>query len=218
LVPNTRALAGTIINLFFGTGQAIMAGVAWGVPYWRTFLQVIYAPIILVFVFHWLIEESSRWLLTKKRYQDVLDNVQLAAKANGRQLSDKTLSALKFNAENASKFKTDTDKTTVKEVSPYMQVFKSKTMVLRLLKCSFWWITCVFCFYGLSINAVALAGNLYLNFIFAALVEIPAHLLGLFGVSYIGRKWTIFIAFVIGGISLLSFAFIPVDAGNLNHF
>lgn len=193
-----------------------MGGVAWGFPYWRTFLQVVYPPTILVFVFYWLIEESSRWLLTKKRYQEVLDNVLLAAKSNGKQISDQTMSALKFNAENASKFENNDESkaSAEKTQSPYLQVFKSKTMVLRLLKCSFWWITCVFCFYGLSINAVALAGNLYLNFIFAALVEIPAHLLGLFGVSYIGRKWTIFTAFVIGGICNLSFAFIPDDEGN----
>lgn len=202
-----------IINIYFGTGQAIMSGLSYAFPYWRYFLLSTYVPSVFLFLYYWIVDESNRWLLSKGRYQEVIKNIEKVAKCNGKEPSAESMEPLQYNAKHASEFNIVKEDPKAKPPSAYYLVIKSKVLVLRLLKCSFWWITCVFCFYGLSINSVALAGNLHLNFVLAALVEIPAHVLGLLGMSYIGRKWTIFIAFIIGGLANFSFAFTPEDPG-----
>lgn len=213
LAPKSRAAAGMVINIYFGLGQAVMGGLSYASPYWRSFLYSSYIPSLFIFVYYWLLDESNRWLLSKGRYQDVIKNAEKIAKTNGKEPSAETMEPLHYNAKHESEFNIVTEDPKTKPPSAYYLVIKSKILVLRLLKCSFWWITCVFCFYGLSINSVALAGSLHLNFVLAAFVEIPAHFLGLFGMNYIGRKWTIFISFIIGGIACFSFAFTPEDPG-----
>lgn len=57
-----------------------------------------------------------------------------------------------------------------------------------------------FVYYGLVINTENLSGNMFLNFFFGALVEIPAYFTCIFLLDRIGRK-KLYIAFmVIGGI------------------
>lgn len=213
LTPKTRVAGGALMFIFFAIGQILMGAIASVITYWRTFLQVVYPPSLLMFVFYWISDESIRWLITNHKYQEALEVLNKIATQNKVELPDKALESLKFNIENADKFDHDTvvdlKGNEQKHVSPLRLVLKSKVLILRVLKASVWWITCTFCFYGLSINsATVLKFNPYVNYILSATVEIPAHIVGYFGLTYFGRKKTIFTAFFIGGLSLLSFPFI----------
>lgn len=212
LTPTTRVAGGAVMFIYFAIGQILMGAIASGITYWRTFLQVIYPPSLLMFIFYWISDESIRWLITKRKYQEAIDVLNKIATQNKAELQDKALESLKFNIENADKFDLDTvdeKGNEQKHVSPLRLVLKSKILILRVFKASVWWITCTFCFYGLSINsATVLKFSPHVNYILSATVEIPAHIVGYFGLTYFGRKKTIFTAFFIGGISLLAFPFI----------
>lgn len=213
LTPTTRVAASALVSIYFAIGQVCMGGIAWAIPYWRTYLQVIYPPSLLIFTFYWISDESIRWMVTKQKYQDVLDVLTKIAKVNKKTLPEKALEGLRYNIENQEQFSVNTVDEEGKEqkpVSPARLVLRSKVLILRVLKASVWWITCTFCFYGLSINStVVLKGNRYVNFMLSSAIEIPGHFISYFGLTYFGRKKTIFTAFLIGGLCLLSFPFIP---------
>lgn len=81
--------------------------------------------------------------------------------------------------------------------------------MIRLLICSFCWLTNTFIYYGLSLNSVAFAGDKYVNFILVAVVEIPAHFLTWLLTDYIGRKATLSGSFIFSGLFCLAIQFIP---------
>lgn len=95
------------------------------------------------------------------------------------------------------------------EKKPIVQVLHSTVILIRLLVCSFCWLTNTFVYYGLSLNSVAFAGDKYTNFILVAVVEIPAYLLTWALTDYIGRKATLSGSFLLSGAFCLMIQFIP---------
>lgn len=196
----------------FTVGEVITAGIAWLVPKWRyvslklwnllisqdifrTLLLIFYAPLFLFVSYIWIMPESVRWLLSQgnyKRAQKILSN---AARINKRALSQNTIDKLAHA-------------TNIEEKQPFLKVFKSKVLVLRLISACFCWITCAFLFYGLSINSMALAENKYLNFILVALIEIPAFTSTYFMVDKIGRRFNLCLSYLITAVSCFVFIFI----------
>lgn len=92
---------------------------------------------------------------------------------------------------------------------PIVQVLHSSVILIRLLVCSFCWLTNTFVYYGLSLNSVAFAGDKYINFVLVAVVEIPAYCLAWVLSDYIGRKPTLSGAFLLSGAFCLAIQFVP---------
>lgn len=95
------------------------------------------------------------------------------------------------------------------ERKPIVQVLHSSVILIRLLVCSFCWLTNTFVYYGLSLNSVAFAGDKYINFVLVAVVEIPAYCLAWVLTDHIGRKPTLSGAFLLSGVFCLAIQFVP---------
>lgn len=95
------------------------------------------------------------------------------------------------------------------ERKPIVQVLHSSVILIRLLVCSFCWITNTFVYYGLSLNSVAVGGDKYLNFMLVAVVEIPAFWIGCVLNNRIGRKSTLSGAFMLSGVFCFASQFVP---------
>lgn len=216
---NRRVLGGNLISIMFALGQVYLALVAWGVPYWRTLTQVLYAPSLL-FVFYILfIEESVRWLLSKGRKKDAAKIIFKVAATNNKKLSPETIKQLNddtviFLQTRETKTQQASKDAEAMELKPKqrslaMQVIRSRIIMTRVCVCSFWWITVTFTYYGLSINSVSLVGNMYVNYILTALVEIPGYAVSVLTLDWFGRKKSIMTAYTICGLSLIGLAFTP---------
>lgn len=214
-----RVLGGNIISMSFAIGQVFLALVAWGIPDWRTLTQVLYAPSLIFVVYVFFIEESVRWLLSKGRKKDAARIIFKVAATNNKKLSPDTIKQLNDDTEPypqnwEAKAQQASDHVEAAELKPkqrslIMQVIQSRIIMSRVCICSFWWITVTFTYYGLSINSVSLAGNMYVNYILTALVEIPGYALSVLTLDWIGRKKAIMTAFTICGLSLIGLAFTP---------
>jgi len=88
------------------------------------------------------------------------------------------------------------------ERKPIVQVLHSSVILIRLLVCSFCWLTNTFVYYGMSLNSVAFAGDKYINFMLVAVVEMVL-------TDHIGRKPTLSGAFLLSGVFCLAIQFIP---------
>lgn len=90
----------------------------------------------------------------------------------------------------------------------FSDAVKSKILFLRLIHCSFTWISCTFLYYGLTMHSVSISENIYLSFIFSTAVEIPAYIIYYYGNEKIGRRLMIFLSFIATGASCLAVGFI----------
>ena len=74
-------------GLFFSVGYVSIAGIAYFVRQWR-FLQLLTSvPAILFLPYFWLIPESARWLLARRRWTEAAKLMQVAAERNGTSVS-----------------------------------------------------------------------------------------------------------------------------------
>lgn len=227
--PTRRVLGATIIHMFYSSGAMLLGRIAWSVSYWRNLLRVIYAPSLLFISYFWLIEESVRWLISKDKNEEAAAILKKAAKINGVTLSEMSMNSLYSNGGMENK-ETDVEMKPLKEEvevkppkeevkpSSIKDAFKSRVIVIRLLTCSIWWVTCTFVYYGLSINAVSLTGNIYLNYILVSLVEVPAYCTVFLLLDRVGRKYTIFCAFLASGIACISFPLLPKGKKEIHYF
>ena len=202
-----RATVGSFLNLFYAIGGAVLGLTSFYVKDYRTMLRILYTPALFVISYVFFLPRSVRWLVSKKRFQDVGVILKKAAKINKVEFSRKILDMLE--TENSG----DSEEIS-KEVPRSQESLKSK-IVWRVLNLSYCWFTVTFVYYGLNLNSVYLnAFNKHFNFIFSCLVEIPAYLLTNFLMDKIGRRKTMFFSLVLSGI--LCVVTELVNGGNLN--
>lgn len=198
--PDKRVLSGTLISSCYAVGESIVGIVAWQTNNWRDFLRYLYFPGFILIAFFWLTPESVRWLLAKGRHEDVKEILRKAAAENNVVLSEDKLKSLEYQPQQ--------EKEETKSY-PMKEVLKSPILLLRLANCSFCWITCNFVYYGLSLNSVAVAGNMYLNFISVALIEIPGYFTTYLILDRFGRRISLCGSLLLSGIACLAFIFLP---------
>ncbi|XP_045769740.1 organic cation transporter protein-like [Maniola jurtina] len=209
--PKYRVAAGATLNTFFSLAQVLMALAAWAIPNWRTLTLVLYVPQLITICYYWMMPESVRWYLSKGRYEDAKDLLKHVARVNKRQLSDKSLQSLKENAE-ADKKRIASEKE-IKSKEPWLivLVFRNKAILTRCCISPVWWFTSALVYYGMSVNAVNLSGNRYLNYMAVAVVDVPGYWIAVVLMARIGRKPVLIGAYWICGACQLGYIFLPLN-------
>ncbi|KAJ6636135.1 Solute carrier family 22 member 6-A [Pseudolycoriella hygida] len=202
---NKRVLGGTIIAQIFAVGQVILGFVAMQITNYRHLLRAIYLPTAVVLCYIWCIPESVRWLMSKGQNQKALKIIYKAAKTNRVELSSSTLDSMyEFSGSEAN----ETNKVNASKSSPFLLAIKSKVLVVRFLICCFCWFTNGFVYYGISIHAVSLAGNKYVNFILISFAEVPAIIITYFLMQHFRRKWSLQLAMLVCAVVCIASEFL----------
>lgn len=197
-----RVFVSAMCNMTFVIGVVLIALLAWCIDNWRTYIMILYAPSIIVLIYIWFMNESARWLLSKGKREKAISVLKKAAKINNldpRKLELDFLGDPLLKAESLS-----TDKK-----SQLSKAVRSSIIWKRLIICSFLWMTCSLVYYGLSINSVSLSSNRYVSFMLVTLVEIPAYIVVVIVLDKYGRKKTLVTTFILCGITMLLFSFLP---------
>ncbi|XP_024870664.1 solute carrier family 22 member 21-like isoform X1 [Temnothorax curvispinosus] len=205
-----RVFGSTIICCMFAMGEIFLGLIASWLRSWRTLLRVIYGPGLLAILLPLFIPESVRWLLSKGKHDEVEKIYRKIARMNGLQVTDEAINS--FKELSVPKDETKSELVISDERKPIVQVLHSSVILIRLLVCSFCWLTNTFVYYGLSLNSVAFAGDKYINFVLVAVVEIPAYCLAWVLTDRIGRKPTLSGAFLLSGAFCLAIQFVPTGA------
>lgn len=177
-----------------------MGAAAWVAPTWRFLLQVLYGPGLIVTILLFFIPESVRWLISKDKISQAEKVLKTIARVNEKELSEETIKNIPYIDQ--------TDKEEANEKIPIMAVLKKKSLLIRILHCSFTWICCNFPYYGLTIQSVALSQDVYVNYMCVSVVEIPAYVLAYAALDRIGRRTTLALSLIFTGIACLSVDFI----------
>lgn len=210
VIPSRREAISSLISFYYMIGHMAMGFTAWALPYWRTYILVMYSPALLVCAYYWIISDSIKWLVSKGRYQKAINILIEIAKENNKTLPDKSLESLKFNEKNKRNLDVDAEGgNELKQISAMRHLLKSKILILRFLKLSVVGIATIFCLSGMSINsATVLMYSRYENYVLAAAVGLPMTIISYFSLKYFGRKKTILTSLLVGGLSLCAFVFI----------
>ncbi|XP_021195348.3 organic cation transporter protein [Helicoverpa armigera] len=209
--PKFRVAAGAAMNTCFALGQVTMGLIAWGVPNWRNLTLALYIPQFLTIFYYWLISESVRWYMSKGRFDESEALLRKVAQVNGKPISEKSLEALRHTAQEKLRISAVEAEKRGSEPWLIVQVFQHKPILIRCLISPIWWITTTFIYYGLSLNAVNMSGNRYLNYIAVAAVEIPGFWISYFLLDRIGRKPVLTGAFWLCAACQIAYIFIPTD-------
>lgn len=92
--PKYRVVTSATCSSLFAVGQVILGSVAWIVQPWRYMIMALHIPCFLIIVYYWILSESVRWLLSKRKYNEAKTVLEKVARINKKQISEKSLQAL----------------------------------------------------------------------------------------------------------------------------
>ncbi|XP_039755070.1 solute carrier family 22 member 3-like [Pararge aegeria] len=207
--PKYRVLVGVSCSAMFATGEALLGGIAWVISPWRYMILAITVPNFFLVSYYWIISESVRWLLSKKKYTEAKQVLYTVARVNKTQISERSLEALVNMPQNSE------TKSNATNFGLVRTIFRSRTLFRRVCTTPILWITMTFVYYGLSINSTSLSDTMHLNYILSAVVGIPGFYIAVFVLNRIGRKATISLGYFFCAACNISFTFISKDFSTL---
>ena len=191
--PGKRVLCGIVIEYFFVVGELYLALVAWFFRSWRLIQISVVIPGVLFFTYHFILPESVRWLLLKKKYNKAEILLKKVADRNGTSLPDQ------HEFRNYKK----QDEAVIERSESFLDLLKRPRLLCRLINVFINWFVITMIYYGLSMNAASLAGDVYTNFALLSLCEIPGYTISYLGMNYVGRRFSLSSSLLVGGISCL---------------
>ncbi|XP_044738857.1 organic cation transporter protein-like [Chrysoperla carnea] len=195
--PSYRLLAATTNNVCLSVGRILLGVAAWYFNSWRTFLKVLYLPGLLI-VFYWfLIPESIKWLISKKKYDEIRTTLSKISKINKRPLPENYEIFLKSEENSKST-----------EEANFSKLLRNRTLCLRFINCCILFLGNNIIFFGLSLNSVTLTGHKYINFIIISMVEIPGNILCAISLNRFSRRLTLGVSYLVTGICCILLYFI----------
>lgn len=178
----------------WAVGYMSLPLVAWIFPTWSHLQLAISIPVILLVILlaiPGLVPESPRWLLVKGRMDEAEEILQKAGKMNGKQNSGKLQQK-------------HSDKEADSPSSSILDLYKTPCIRRSTLIMYYLWFTNSFVYYGLTLNSGSLIpGSLHINFVIGGALEILAYILTIVAFIYAGRRISISVSMLIGGIALL---------------
>lgn len=151
--PKYRTLVGIGLDIPFAIGEASVGILAWLIPNWRYFQYITSIPIFLLLLIHFVIPESPRWLITKRKYQELSNLTKQIAKLNKvdipNEMETSLQLAIKEQAKNKSSFpqvskifsffKKEKESTKPREKNKIIQIFTNPILRTNTLVMFFNW-------------------------------------------------------------------------------
>ncbi|XP_014213787.1 organic cation transporter protein-like [Copidosoma floridanum] len=210
-----RIWGSTLLACIYAVGNMWLGLIAMWVGNWRVIMRIIYGPGLLAIFLMFVLPESVRWLLANDK-RDMAEKVyRKMASVNKLDITEEAFLELKStNTKEAESKKSGNEEeegdTMAKGDEPRIaQIRRSPKILLRLLICSFCWLTNTFVYYGLSLNSTEFAGNKYTNFILVSAIEIPSNIVVVPLLNRAGRKPTLCGSFILSGLFCLAIQFVP---------
>lgn len=199
--PSKRALGTSISMCGWSVGMLVVILVAFFVREWRTLHLILSAPLVLTGVsFPFLIPESPKWLLSRRRYKQAQAVLQTIARVNGKSLPvDLDLSAgvLECTGQRSAGF-----------VQGLVMLFKSRILAFRLLILAIGWSVNAMVYYGVGLNlGLVIPGDIYTNFFVIAASSLVTLPLTVWILVSRGRKLFFCLCMMLGGSFCLATMF-----------
>ncbi|XP_003986742.1 solute carrier family 22 member 1 isoform X1 [Felis catus] len=199
-----RRTVAILYQAAFTVGLVLLSGVAYAIPHWRWLQLAISLPIFLFLFYYWCVPESPRWLLSQKRNAQVMKIMGHIARKNGK-LPHVDLKMLSLEEDVTEK------------LSPsFADLFRTPQLRKHTFVLMYLWFTSSVLYQGLIMHVGATGANLYLDFLYSALVEFPAAFIILVTVDRCGLIRPLALSNLVAGAACLAMVFISHDMHWLN--
>ncbi|CAD6197540.1 unnamed protein product [Caenorhabditis auriculariae] len=190
-----RSLGAIVANLFCTVGQVILAILAYFIDDYRVFHAAIAVPSLIFLSYWWIIRESARWLVSKERYDEAHLILNRAAKINKKFIPANWMEYMGHSAQSNQASK----------ISSFgvFDLVRTPQMRLRSLTCFFVWPVTTMMYYGLTMKSDLGGGNLYVNFVISAVMEVPALIATYLLIDRVGRKPLVSGGLLVAGTALV---------------
>ncbi|XP_070567474.1 organic cation transporter protein-like [Ptychodera flava] len=200
--PSKRVIAGVGIEFFFSFGYMLLALLAYLIRYWWILQLAMSVPCAVFIVYYWIIPESPRWLLATGRTKRAEEVIRKYEKGNGVTVPQSVYDEIKAQGK--------IEEEVEKNKASFIDLLRYPNMRKKTLNVFYNWFTVSLVYYGLSLNTSNLGGSDYLNAFLSGAVEIPAYTLSLYiPQTILGRRWSMFVTEVIGGVACILTLFVP---------
>ncbi|XP_064001276.1 solute carrier family 22 member 15-like isoform X2 [Pogoniulus pusillus] len=199
------SFTGSLTNLMFAAGIAVYALLGYCVREWRYLALVSNSPGVIFLLLSFMLPESPRWLYSQGKMAEAEDVLQYIALGNGKERLNLKLKP------SAGMTRRDESAAGILNLVKH-PVLRWRTIVLMYI-----WYVCSLVYYGLTLNAGELRGNLYLNVALSGLVEVPAFPLCMFFIekSWSGRRKTMTCFLIFAGLACVFTMLLPTNTGLL---
>ncbi|XP_053566917.1 solute carrier family 22 member 3 [Bombina bombina] len=192
-----RRIVGIVVQMFFTLGVMIVPGIAYLIPTWQGIQLAISLPNFLFLLYYWLIPESPRWLLMRKKKEKAMKIMTDIARHNGNYLNP-NYSQISVSDEEV--------------VNPRcMDLVRTPQIRKCTLVLMFAWFTSAIIYQGLVMRLGIVSGSLYMDFFISAMVELPGAVIILLTIDRIGRRLPFALSNIVAGVACLITAVIPED-------
>ncbi|KAM6226141.1 LOW QUALITY PROTEIN: solute carrier family 22 member 6-A-like, partial [Porphyrio hochstetteri] len=201
----TRALVGTFMGYCYTLGQFLLAGVAFGLPHWRWLQLTVSLPFFGFFISSWWLPESARWLVMAGRSRQALGELRRVARANGRREEGDKLDLETLRSYMEKEMSSPRGHHTVLDLV--------RTPLVRRISCCLCviWFSTSFAYYGLAMDLQNFDVDIYVIQLIFGAVDIPAKLVSILTITFVGRRFTQALALVLAGLAILGNVLVPRD-------
>uniref|UniRef100_A0A8C0IE99 Major facilitator superfamily (MFS) profile domain-containing protein n=1 Tax=Bubo bubo TaxID=30461 RepID=A0A8C0IE99_BUBBB len=190
----TRALVGTFMGYCYTLGQFLLAGVSYAVPAWRWLQLTVSLPFFCFFLYSWWLTESARWLVMVGKSQRALKELRKVARINGKKEEGDKLDIDVKGPGCGQQWRCPTD------LAPHPPSFRFSTS---------------FAYYGLAMDLQNFDFNIYVIQLVFGAVDIPAKLVSILTITFVGRRFTQSFALILAGLAILANILVPRDLRTL---
>ncbi|XP_067664620.1 organic cation transporter protein-like [Haliotis asinina] len=234
-----RTLPSIAMQIFWAVGVMLLSLFAYLVRDWRHLEMLVSLPNVLAIVYIWCLPESLPWLLSQKKIRQAKAVIRWAAKLNRLPSNlEVLLDAPSSSAGPSGHAQVDREGETQASALLHAQDTNAvsgsnskaqpgildlvKTPRIRLYAILLWFLFLVnsLSYFGLSFNTPNLHGNPYLNLCLMGAVEIPAYVICMLVIYWMGRRVPVCVFLLICGVTNIAAIFVPVQAesgANLSH-
>nr|XP_025874534.1 solute carrier family 22 member 1-like [Vulpes vulpes] len=199
-----RRMVAILYQMAFTVGLVVLSGVAYAIPHWRWLQLAISLPTFFFLLYYWCVPESPRWLLSQKRNAQVMKIMGHIAQKNGKSpLADLKMLSLEEDV--------------TEKLSPsFVDLFRTPQLRKHTFILMYLWFTSSVLYQGLIMHVGATGGNLYLDFLYSALVEFPAAFIILATIDRFGLIRPLATSNLVAGTACFIMIFISHDLHWLN--
>ncbi|KAF7653600.1 hypothetical protein LDENG_00081130, partial [Lucifuga dentata] len=205
----SRTIVGTLTSFFFTFGQMILAGLAYWLRDWRKLQIAVSIPHFLYFAYSWWYFESARWLVLNRRSEEAMKSLHRVARINGKpeMIEKLTLEVLESHMK--------------KEIESSHSTFTAydllRTRGMRRISICLMavWFSTSFAYYGVAMDLQKFGVSIYMMQIIFGAVDIPAKLVALGMLSYLGRRVSQAICLFLSALVIFANIFVPTDLQKL---